>query len=442
MSPSENADVSFTAGRRPRVVVIGGGFGGLAAAGTLASKAVAVTIVDRRNYHLFQPLLYQVATAALEPASIAIPIRRVFRKAKNVEVILDEAMSIDTRRSVVAMRDGEVAYDYLIVAAGATHSYFGHDEWREPAPGLKTVEDALTIRQRILVAFEAAEREPDPKVQREWMTFVVVGGGPTGVELAGAIAEIANKVIERDFRRTGKARVILIEAGPRLLPTMSAKSSANAERQLKRLGAEVMLSSTVTAVDDAGVSAGAERIRARTAIWAAGVAANPLGASLGVPLDRAGRVQVKTDLSIPGASNVFVIGDLASISSAGQNVPGVAPAAIQEGRHAALNIWRAIAGKPTEEFHYFDKGSLATIGKGAAVADIGKLHLSGPIAWLAWAGIHIVYLLGNRNRFMTLAEWGWMYLRNERGARLITGDVEALLERGAPGASAGSNRIR
>jgi len=416
--------------RRPTIVIIGGGFAGLAAAGTLASKAVDVTIIDRRNHHLFQPLLYQVATAALEPSTIAMPIRRLFRKAKHVEVILDEVVSIDLPRNLVIARNGEVPYDYLVVAAGATHSYFGHDQWEEAAPGLKTIEDAVTIRQRVLVAFEAAEREPDPQIKREWMTFVVIGGGPTGVELAGAIAEIGNRVIERDFRRTGRTRVILIEAGPRLLPTMSEKSSENALRQLKKLGAEVMLGSAVTAVDDNTVSCGAAQIRTRTAIWAAGVAANPLGRALGAPLDRAGRVQVNSDLSVPGARNVFVVGDLAALSCQGKPVPGVAPAAIQEGRHAARNILRAIDSKPGDPFRYFDKGSLATIGKGAAVADIGRLHLSGMIAWLAWAGIHIVYLLGGRNRFLTLTEWAWMYFRNDRGARLITGDVEALYERG------------
>ena len=416
--------------RRPRIVIIGGGFAGLAAAGILASRAVDLTIIDRRNHHLFQPLLYQVATAALEPSTIAMPIRRLFRKAKHVEVILDEVVSIDLSRNLVIARNGEVAYDYLVVAAGATHSYFGHDQWEEAAPGLKTIEDAVTIRQRVLVAFEAAEREPDPEFKREWMTFAVIGGGPTGVELAGAIAEIGNRVIERDFRRTGRTRVILIEAGPRLLPTMSEKSSENALRQLKKLGAEVMLGSAVTAVDDNTVSCGAGQIRTRTAIWAAGVAANPLGRALGAPLDRAGRVQVNTDLSVPGARNVFVVGDLAALSYQGKPVPGVAPAAIQEGRHAARNILRAIDSKPGDPFRYFDKGSLATIGRGAAVADIGRLHLSGMIAWLAWAGIHIVYLLGGRNRFLTLTEWAWMYFRNDRGARLITGDVEALYERG------------
>ena len=416
--------------RHARVVIVGGGFAGLAAAAALASKAVDVTIIDHRNHHLFQPLLYQVATAALEPSTIAMPIRRLFRKAANIEVILDEVTSVDVGRNTAITLNSEVGYDYLVVAAGATHSYFGHDEWSEAAPGLKTVEDAIAIRQRVLVAFEAAERESDPALKREWTTFVVIGGGPTGVELAGAIAEIGSKVIERDYRRTGATRVVLIEAGPRLLPTMSEKSSANALRQLQKLGAEVMLGVPVTAVDDNGVTRGAEKIRARTAIWAAGVAANPLGAKLGAPLDRAGRVQVNADLTVPGARNVFVVGDLASMANEGKPVPGVAPAAIQEGRHAARNILRAIEGKPLEPFRYFDKGSLATIGKGAAVADIGRLHLSGLLAWFAWAGIHIVYLLGNRNRFLTLTEWAWMYLRNDRGARLIIGDVEPLLERG------------
>jgi NADH dehydrogenase len=361
-----------------------------------------------------------------------MPIRRLFRKAANVEVILDEVTSVDVSRNTVITLNGEVAYDYLVVAAGATHSYFGHDEWGEAAPGLKTVEDAIVIRQRVLVAFEAAERESDPAIKREWTTFVVIGGGPTGVELAGAIAEIGNKVIERDFRSTGATRVTLVEAGPRLLPTMSEKSSENALRQLRKLGVEVMLGVPVTAVDDNGVTRGAEKIRARTAIWAAGVAANPLGAKLGATLDRAGRVQVNADLTVPGAPHMFVVGDLAAITQDGKPVPGVAPAAMQEGRHAARNLLRAIAGKPLEPFRYLDKGSLATIGKGAAVADIGRFHLSGLLAWLAWAGIHIVYLLGGRNRIVTLTEWAWMYFRNDRGARVIIGDVEPLLERGTP----------
>jgi NADH:ubiquinone reductase (H+-translocating) len=419
--------------RRPSVVILGGGFAGLTAGRELGSKPVDVTIIDRRNYHLFQPLLYQVATAALEAAEIAVPIRRIFRHAKNISVFLADALSIDVAGNRVILRDGRVGYDYLIVAAGATHSYFGHDQWEEPAPGLKTVEDAIAIRRRMLVAFEAAERETDPATQREWLTFVIIGGGPTGVELAGAIAEISRKVIERDFRRVRGSRVVLMEAGPRILLSMSAQSSESATRQLKQLGVEVMVSSPVTGVDDAGVEYPGGRIASRTAIWAAGVAANPLGASLGTPLDRAGRVLVNPDLSVPGASNVFVAGDLASVRGERREVPGLASAAIQEGRHAARNVLRAVSGTPTTPFRYRDKGVLATIGRGAAVAEVGGVRLSGLGAWLAWLTIHIFYLIGFRNRILVLAEWAWTYLRNERGARLIIGEVEPLLERGPAG---------
>ena len=419
-------------GRRPKIVVLGGGFAGLAAARALSSKPVDVTIVDRQNYHLFQPLLYQVATAALESAEIASPIRRIFRHAKNVSVILAEAVSVEVAANTLVLRDARISYDYLIVAAGAAHSYFGHDEWEEPAPGLKTIDDAITIRRRVLIAYEAAEREPDPEIQRDWLTFLIIGGGPTGVELAGAIAEISRRVVERDFRRISESRVVLLEAGPRVLPAMSPESSENAARQLGRLGVQVMVDSKVIAVDDDGVSYVGGRIRSRTAIWAAGVTASPLGATLGAPLDRAGRVKVNPDLSVPGAPNIFVAGDLVSIQSEGRDVPGLAPAAMQEGRHAAENVLRAIDGKPAEPFRYKDRGVLATIGKGAAVADLGRLRLSGVVAWLAWLTIHIFYLIGFRNRFFVLAEWAWIYLRNDRGARLITGgDVEPLLERGA-----------
>jgi NADH dehydrogenase len=433
-------NTNLKSARPQRVIILGGGFAGLSAARELSSKPVEVTIVDRRNYHLFQPLLYQVATAALEAAEIAVPIRRIFRRAKNISVILADAVSIDVAGNRVILRDGTVHYDYLIVAAGATHSYFGHDQWEEPAPGLKTVEDAITIRRRMLVAFEAAERETDPANQREWLTFVIIGGGPTGVELAGAIAEISRKVIERDFRRIRDSRVVLLEAGPRILLSMSARSSESATRQLKHLGVEVLVSSPVTAVDDAGVEYPGGRIRSRTAIWAAGVTANPLGASLGAPLDRAGRVLVNADLSAPGASNVFVAGDLASIRSEKREVPGLASAAMQEGRHAARNVLRAINGKATTPFRYRDKGVLATIGRGAAVAEVGKVRLSGLGAWLAWLTIHIFYLIGFRNRILVLAEWAWTYLRNERGARLIIGDVEPLLERGPAGRADQSQR--
>jgi NADH dehydrogenase len=419
------------------VVIIGGGFGGIAAARALKRAPVRLTMIDRRNHHLFQPLLYQVATAALNPSDIASPIRRILRRQRNASVILGEAVSIDTRRKIVQLLDGEVAYDYLIVASGATHSYFGHDEWLEPAPGLKTLEDAVEIRRRVLVAYEAAEREIDPVEVANWMTFVIIGAGPTGVEMAGALAEISRRVLERDFRRIdpGNARIVLIEAGPKVLPAMSRESSASARRQLERLGVEIITDSPVTLVDDRGVTHGGIRLESRTAIWAAGVAASPLGKALGATthtkLDRAGRVIVNQDLSVPGADDVFVIGDLASISSDGKLVPGLSPAAMQEGRHAAKNIVRLIRGEPTLPFHYRDKGTLATIGKAAAVGDIGRLHVSGLVAWLMWLFVHIFFLIGFRNRFIVIVEWAWTYLRNDRGARLITGDVEPLLERGA-----------
>ncbi|HKN12742.1 MAG TPA: NAD(P)/FAD-dependent oxidoreductase [Candidatus Binatus sp.] len=416
------------------VVIIGGGFGGIAAARALKHAPVRLTMIDRRNHHLFQPLLYQVATAALNPSDIASPIRRILRRQGNASVILGEAVSIDTRRKIVQLADGEVAYDYLIVASGATHSYFGHDEWLEAAPGLKTLEDAVEIRRRVLVAYEAAEREVDAAEVANWMTFVIIGAGPTGVEMAGALAEISRRVLERDFRTIdpGNARIILIEAGPRVLPAMSPESSASARRQLERLGVEVITDSPVTAVDDRGVMHGGARLDSRTVIWAAGVAASPLGKTLGadVKLDRAGRVIVNQDLLVPAADSVFVIGDLASISSDGKPVPGLSPAAMQEGRHAARNVTRLIHGEPTLPFHYRDKGTLATIGKAAAVADIAGLHLSGLVAWLMWLFVHIFFLIGFRNRFIVIVEWAWTYVRNDRGARLITGNVEPMLERG------------
>jgi NADH dehydrogenase len=417
------------------VVIIGGGFGGIAAAWALKRAPIRLTMIDRRNHHLFQPLLYQVATAALNPSDIASPIRRILRRQRNASVILGEASSIDTRQKIVQLLDGEVAFDYLIVASGATHSYFGHDEWMEPAPGLKTLENAVEIRRRVLVAYEAAEREIDPVELANWMTFVIIGAGPTGVEMAGALAEISQRVLERDFRRIdpGNARIVLIEAGPKVLPAMSPESSVSARRQLKRLGVEVITDSPVTLVDDRGVTHGGIRLESRTVIWAAGVAASPLGKALGadVKLDRAGRVIVNQDLSVPGTDDVFVIGDLASISSDGKLVPGLSPAAMQEGRHTAKNIVRLIRGEPTLPFHYRDKGTLATIGKAAAVGDIGRLHVSGLVAWLMWLFVHIFFLIGFRNRFIVIVEWAWTYIRNDRGSRLITGDVEPLLERGA-----------
>ena len=343
--------------------------------------------------------------------------------------------SIDRLARKVVLDEGEIAYDYLIVASGATHSYFGHDAWEHDAPGLKTIEEALEIRRRVLVAYEAAERESDSEIVHEWITFVIVGGGPTGAELAGALAEISRRVLARDFRRVDpkRARIILIEGTPRVLPALTPESSASAQRQLERLGVEVITSAMVTGIDDRGVTHVGGLIPTRTVIWAAGVAASSLGKSLGVPLDRVGRVIVNADLSVPGAPEVFVIGDLALIlGSDGRPVPGLAQAAMQEGRHAARNVIRAIRGERLKPFSYIDKGTLATIGRGAAVAEIGRLRLSGFLAWMAWLFIHIFYLIGFRNRFMVLAGWAWVYLRNESGARLITGDIEPLLERGEP----------
>jgi NADH:ubiquinone reductase (H+-translocating) len=428
--------VDAAASSAKHVVIIGGGFGGIAAAQAFKRAPVRLTMIDRRNHHLFQPLLYQVATAALNPGDIAAPIRRILRRQRNASVILGDATAIDTRQKIVQLLDGEVAYDYLIVASGATHSYFGHDEWLEPAPGLKTLEDAVEIRRRVLVAYEAAEREIDPAEIANWMTFVIIGGGPTGVEMAGALAEISRRVLERDFRKIdpSKARIVLIEAGAKILPAMSPESSTSARRQLERLGVEIIMDSPVTAVDDRGVMHGGVRLDSRTVIWAAGVAASPLGKALGaakeVKLDRAGRVIVNQDLSVPGVDDVFVIGDLASISSDGKPVPGLSPAAMQEGRHAAKNVVRLIRGEPTIPFRYRDKGTMATIGRAAAVADIAGLHFSGLIAWLMWLFVHILFLIGFRNRFIVIIEWAGMYLRNDRGARLITGDIEPLLERG------------
>jgi NADH dehydrogenase len=409
-----------------RIVIIGGGFGGLYAAKALRRAPARITLVDRRNYHLFQPLLYQVATAALNPSDIAAPIRSVLRKQENVSVILGDATSIDLDKKLIQLADGELAYDILIIATGATHSYFGHAEWEENAPGLKTIEDALEIRRRVLLAFEAAERESDPERQRAWLNFVVVGGGPTGVELAGALSEIARQTMLRDFRRINpsSARVILIEGIDRLLPPYPPDLSAKAAAQLQSLGVEVMTKTTVTRVTDHEVAAGETIIPTRTVLWAAGVQASPLARSLGAPLDRAGRVLVAPDLSVPGHPEVFVIGDLAAVTQAdGKPVPGVAPAAIQEGTHTAKNIARMLDGQPTLPFSYFDKGSLATIGRAAGVADFGRIHLSGFIAWAAWLGVHIFFLIGFRNRLLVMLQWAWAYVTFQRGARLITGSA-------------------
>jgi NADH dehydrogenase len=407
----------------PHVVIVGGGFAGLFCARELKRARARITLVDRQNHHLFQPLLYQVATAGLNPSDIAEPIRRVLRRQKNTEVLLAEASAVDLEGRKLELADGAILYDHLVLATGATHSYFGHDEWAPHAPGLKTLDDALEMRRRVLLAFERAEREPPGPKRDAWLTFVVVGGGPTGVELAGALAEIARHSLVRDFRTIDPrtARVVLIEGMPRVLATYPEALSEKARLQLVRLGVEVRLGTRVTGVDAQGVSLGSERLAARTALWAAGVAASPLARSLGVTLDRTGRVPVEPTLGLAGHPEVQVVGDLAYLSENGEVVPGVAPAAIQQGKHAARNILRALNGKPPLPFHYRDKGSLATIGRAAAVADLRGLRLSGWIAWMAWLVVHIFFLIGFRNRALVLFEWAWSYLTYDRAARLITG---------------------
>jgi NADH:ubiquinone reductase (H+-translocating) len=417
--------------RSRHVVVVGSGFGGMAAAHALRRAPVRVTIIDRSNHHLFQPLLYQVATASLSPADIAAPIRRVFRHQSNVSVMLADATAVDVEASQVILADGVVDFDILILAAGVTHAYFGHDAWQEFAPGLKTLKDALTIRQRVLMAFEIAEREPDLDRRRAWLTFVIVGGGPTGVELAGTLAEVSRQTLARDFRHinTASARVILIEAAPRVLGAYTDLLSSSARLQLEKLGVAVWTGMQVTGIDAKGVTIGAERIHAKTVLWAAGVAASPLAKTLGAPLDRAGRVLVQPDLTVPGHDDVYCIGDLAHIEFGGELVPGVAPAALQAGRHAALNVIRSLRGQPRLPFRYRDKGMLATIGRGAAIAKIGPIKASGLFAWLLWLFVHILFLIGFRNRLIVMIHWAWSYVTFDRGARLITEPLkEPLLE--------------
>jgi NADH dehydrogenase len=418
-----------------RVVIIGGGFGGLYAARILGRAPVSVTIIDRRNFHLFQPLLYQVATGALSPGEISSPIRYILGRYRNTEVLLGEAVDLDTATHRVILRDGEVPYDSLIIATGSTHAYFGHDEWADLAPGLKTIENATAIRSRLLAAFEHAEREQDPELRRAWLNFVIVGGGPTGVELAGALAEIARDTLRHDFHHINpaEAQILLVEGEPRLLPTFPPELSSKAERQLVDLGVRSLTDARVTNIDAKGVTirrnkAPDERhVDAKTVLWAAGVRASRLGKVLaeraGATLDRAGRVMVEPDFSVPRHPDIFVIGDLALYThTGGKPLPGVAPVAMQEGRYVAKLIRDRVEGRATvKQFRYFNKGNLATIGRNKAVADFGWIRLSGFLAWFTWVFVHLMYLVEFENRLLVLTEWVYNYVTRNRGARLITG---------------------
>lgn len=417
---------------RHRVVILGGGFGGLGAARKLKRAPVDVTIVDRCNYHLFQPLLYQVATGALSPANIAAPLRHVLKRQKNAKVLLAEAIQIDVAKRRVILSDGWLAYDTLVVATGASHQYFGHNDWEPFAPGLKTVEDATDMRRRILLAFETAEREPDPDKLHAWMTFVIVGGGPTGAELAGALGEISNDTLRRDFRNIdpSKACIILVEGADRVLPSYPPQLSEAARKMLTRLGVVVRTNALVTQIAAGSVTIRegdrTETIPTRTVLWAAGVLGSPLGRVLaeeaGAPLDKAGRVIVEPDLTVPSHPEIFVIGDLANFShQTGKPLPGVAQPAIQEGRYVAKAIDRRLCGEKIEPFHYLDKGNLATLGRAAAVADLNWLRLAGLPAWLIWLFIHLLYIVEFKNRLLILLQWGYLYITYDRSARLITG---------------------
>ncbi|HTS09507.1 MAG TPA: NAD(P)/FAD-dependent oxidoreductase [Candidatus Eisenbacteria bacterium] len=418
---------------RPRVVIVGAGFGGLNAARSLGNAAVQITVIDHKNFHTFQPLLYQVATAGLSPGEIAAPIRSILSSHKNIEVLMGDVIGIDLEKRVVETAETNVPYDYLVVAAGATHSYFGHDEWEPYAPGLKTIEDALEIRRRVLLAFELAERQAASGEGDTPLNFVVIGGGPTGVELAGTLAEISRYALAHDFRSIDPARthILLLEGGPRVLPTYAEDLSRSAEEQLKHLGVEVRTSTLVTQVEAGAVQFGNTRIPATVILWAAGVAASPLGKILTKSVDRAGRVPVEPDLTLAGHPEVFVIGDLAAAKDEkGKLLPGVAPNAIQQGKYVAKVIreeTESADGKRSKSarkpFHYWDKGSLATIGRSAGIAQFGKIHISGFIAWLSWLFVHIFFLIGFRNRILVFIQWAWSYLTYERGARLITGST-------------------
>ncbi len=409
----------------PQVLIVGGGFGGLYAARRFGGQPVDVTIVDKRNHHLFQPLLYQVAMAALSPGDIASPIRWILRRQANAQVLLGDVVRIDPVRRVAHLADGaEIPFDYAIVAAGTTHAYFGHDEWRPYAPGLKTLEDALAIRRRVLLAFERAERETDPARQVAQLTFVIIGGGPTGVEMAGALAEISRLSLAKDFRHfdPSSAKIVLIEAGPAVLANFPEPLRQAAQRDLERLGVEVRTNESVTSVGEGVVRTNSREIAAETILWAAGVAASPLGATLGVPVDRAGRVFVQADLTILGHPHVFVIGDLASLAGpSGRPLPGVAQVAMQMGEHAARNILRAVDGQPLRPFAYRNLGDMATIGRASAVADLPWIQLKGLTGWLVWLFVHIFNLIGFRNRLVVMVQWAWSYFSYQRAIRLITG---------------------
>ncbi len=414
----------------PQVLIIGGGFGGLNAAEALAKLPVRVTLVDRKNHHTFQPLLYQVATAGLSPAEIAAPIREVLARHNNVEVVLGEVIGIDVTNRKVQFHGYEHGYDYLVVAAGSSHAYFGHDDWEPFAPGLKTIEDALEMRRRILLAYELAEREALMTGTHMPLNFVVVGGGPTGVELAGTLGEIARMSMTRQFKHIDptKTRILLVEGGSGVLASYPPDLQQSALRQLQKLGVEVRLNAMVTDVREGEIHIGDEIMPATVILWAAGVSASPLGKALGAPTDRAGRVKVEPDLSIPGHPEVFVIGDLASITDDhDKSVPGLAPAALQEGRYVGRQIKADLRGKPRQPFHYLDKGTLATIGRAAAVADFpGGIHISGFFAWLSWLFIHIFFLIGFRNRLAVMFDWAWSYFTYQRSARLITGESQII----------------
>jgi len=425
-------------GHPPHVVILGGGFGGLYAAKALRRAPFRVTLIDRRNHHLFQPLLYQVATAGLSGIDIGAPIRLILRRQKNTTVLLAGVERVDVEAKRVVLTSGDpIPYDYLIVSTGVTHSYFGNESWARHAPGLKSLDDALTIRRRVLLAFEEAERAKDAEARQAWLTFVVVGGGPTGAELAGALSEIARHTLVGEFRNfdPSDARILLLEGGPRILPAYPPELSEKAERQLDRLGVEVRTGAVVTGIDEQGVEIGNQRVAARTALWAAGVVASPIGRSLGAPVDRVGRVLVNPDLSVADHGEVFVVGDLAYLEVEGTPVPGLAPAAVQQGEQAAENILRSVAGRTTLPFRYRDRGSMATLGRKAAIAVIGGIRLSGLVAWLAWLFVHIFFLIGFRNRIVVMFEWGKSYLTFQRSARLI------LDERSDPSEGAGSPKV-